>query len=78
MSLADLDESTETGWPQSGPTVVNAVPGLEALQTFWWQVLCSSFESLHFFWYDLDDLTASPSFAMVDTNYNTIIDMTCS
>lgn len=69
--------TTETGWPVSGPTVGNAVPSLDALQTFWWQVACSSFESLHFFWYDLDDLTASPSFAVVNSNYDPIIDMTC-
>jgi hypothetical protein len=69
--------TTETGWPQSGPTVGNAVPSVDALQTFWWQVACSSFDSLPFFWYDLDDFLASPSFAVVGTNYDPVIDMTC-
>lgn len=69
--------TTETGWPQSGATIGNAVPSVNALQTFWWQVACSSFDSLHFFWYDLDDLTANPKFAVIDSNYDPIIDMTC-
>ena len=69
--------TTETGQPTTGPTVGNAVPSVDSLQTYWWQVSCASFNSLNYFFYDLDDLTASPSFAVVDSNYNPLIDMTC-
>ncbi|RMZ86456.1 hypothetical protein DV736_g6324, partial [Chaetothyriales sp. CBS 134916] len=70
--------TTETGWPISGPNEGNAVPSWQNLQTYWWQVSCASFNSLNYFWYDLDDFSASPSFATVDSNYNPVIDLTCS
>jgi len=69
--------TTETGWPNSGSTLGAAVPSVDNLQTYWWQVACASFDSLHTFWYDFDDVTSSPSFAVVDSNYDPIIDMTC-
>jgi glucan endo-1,3-beta-D-glucosidase len=69
--------TTETGQPISGDTNGDAVPSVDSLQTFWWQVSCASFNSLNYFFYDLDDFTASPSFATVDQNYNPLIDMTC-
>jgi glucan endo-1,3-beta-D-glucosidase len=69
--------TTETGQPISGDAVGDAVPSVESLQTYWWQVSCASFSSLNYFFYDLDDFTASPSFAVVDSNYNPLIDMTC-
>lgn len=69
--------TTETGQPISGDTIGNAVPSVESLQTYWWQVSCASFDSLNYFFYDLDDFGASPSFAVVDSNYNPLIDMTC-
>lgn len=69
--------TTETGSPISGDAVGTAVPSVDSLQIFWWQVSCASFNSLNYFFYDLDDFTASPSFAVVDTNYEPLIDMTC-
>ena len=69
--------TTETGQPISGDAIGNGVPSIESLQTYWWQVSCASFSSLNYFYYDLDDFTASPSFSVVDTNYNPLIDMTC-
>lgn len=69
---------TETGWPVTGPPVGNAVPSVGALQTFWWQVACTSVKEMNFFWYDLDDFSASPQFAIVGSDYNPLIDMTCS
>ncbi|RMD45063.1 hypothetical protein DV735_g226, partial [Chaetothyriales sp. CBS 134920] len=70
--------TTETGWPISGPNYGNAVPSWEGLQTYWWQVSCASFNSLNYFWYDLDDFDASPSFATVDRNYNPLINLACA
>jgi exo-beta-1,3-glucanase (GH17 family) len=69
--------TTETGQPTSGPTEGAAVPSVESLQIYWWQVSCASFQSLNYFFYDLDDVNASPSFAVVDANYDPVIDMTC-
>ncbi|KAJ9613195.1 hypothetical protein H2200_003136 [Cladophialophora chaetospira] len=69
--------TTETGQPISGDSIGNGVPSVQSLQTYWWQVSCASFSSLNYFFYDLDDFSASPSFAVVDTNYNPLIDMTC-
>jgi len=69
--------TTETGQPVSGDTIGNAVPSVESLQTYWWQVSCASLGSMNYFFYDVDDFTASPSFAVVDSSYNPLIDMTC-
>lgn len=69
--------TTETGHPISGPSVGPSVPSVQNLQIYWWQVACASFNSLNFFWYDLDDFSSSPSFAVVDYNYDPLIDMTC-
>lgn len=69
--------TTETGWPNAGATLGAAVPSVSNLQTYWWQVACAAFDNMHTFWYDVDDITASPSFAVVDANYNPLIDMTC-
>jgi exo-beta-1,3-glucanase (GH17 family) len=69
--------TTETGWPISGDAIGAGVPSVQALQTYWWQVSCASFSSLNYFWYDLDDFTSSPSFAMTNSNYDPLIDMTC-
>lgn len=70
--------TTETGQPISGDSVGSSTPSVESLQTYWWQVSCASFNSLNYFFYDLDDFTASPSFAVVDSNYSPLIDMSCS
>lgn len=70
--------TTETGQPISGSSVGNAVPSIESSQTYWWQIACASIKEMNFFWYDLDDFTANPSFAVVDTNYNPLINMQCS
>jgi len=70
--------TTETGQPIVGETLGSNTASVENLQIYWWQVACASFNSLNFFFYDLDDFAATPSFAVVDTNYNPLIDMTCS
>ncbi|EXJ94168.1 glycosyl hydrolase family 17 [Capronia coronata CBS 617.96] len=70
--------TTETGQPISGDSVGPAVPSVDSLQTYWWQVSCASFNSLNYFFYDLDDFAAEPGFAVVDTNYNPLIDMSCA
>lgn len=70
--------TTETGQPITGDTIGSAVPSIESLQIYWWQVTCSSVKEMNYFWYDLDDFSASPQFAVVDTNYSPLIDMRCS
>ena len=46
--------TTETGWPISGATVGAAVPSVQNLQSFWWDVACGSFASnINMFWYIL-------------------------
>lgn len=70
--------TTETGQPISGKTLGNSVPSVESAQIYWWQVTCASIKEMNFFWYDLDDFAASPEFAVVDTNYNPLINMQCS
>jgi len=70
--------TTETGQPISGDAVGAATPSVESLQIYWLQVSCSSFDSLNYFFYDLDDFNASPSFAVVDNSYNPLINMTCT
>lgn len=70
--------TTETGNPISGDTLGSSVPSVEAAQIYWWQVTCASVKEMNYFWYDLDDFSASPQFAVVDTNYSPLIDMTCS
>jgi glucan endo-1,3-beta-D-glucosidase len=45
--------TTETGWPITGSSIEGAVPSIQNLQTFWWQVACASRTSLDFFWYIL-------------------------
>lgn len=70
--------TTETGQPITGDTIGSAVPSVQSLQTFWWQITCASVKEMNFFWYDLDDFSASPQFAVVDHQYNPLIDMRCS
>lgn len=70
--------TTETGQPITGDKYGNNVPSVESSQIFWWQAACSSIKEMNFFWYDLDDFTANPQFSVVDTNYNPLIDMSCS
>ncbi|KIX04443.1 uncharacterized protein Z518_05311 [Rhinocladiella mackenziei CBS 650.93] len=69
--------TTETGFPITGDTIGAAVPSVDNLQIYWWQVSCASFSSLNYFFYILDDFADTPSFAVVDTNYTPLIDMTC-
>lgn len=46
--------TTETGWPISGDTFGAAVPSVQNLQKFWWDVACGSFASnINMFWYIL-------------------------
>ena len=68
---------TETGWPTSGATENDAVPSVANAQQYWSQVACSAFNSGHTFWYTLQDFSASPSFGVVDSNGNTLYDLSC-
>jgi len=68
---------TESGWPTAGPTENQAVPSVANAQQYWKTVACSSFKSMHTFWYTLQDFNASPSFGIADANGNAKYDLTC-
>ncbi|RDW71729.1 glycoside hydrolase family 17 protein [Coleophoma crateriformis] len=68
---------TETGWPVSGPTENQAVPSVANAKTYWDAVACETFNQGHSFIYALQDYTASPSFGVLDANFNAIYDLTC-
>lgn len=68
---------TETGWPASGNQVGSAVASTDNAQKYWSSVACEAFNSAHTFWYTLQDYTSSPSFGVVDANYNPIYNLQC-
>ncbi len=70
--------TTETGNPVTGDTIGDSVPSIEAAQIYWWQVTCASVKEMNYFWFDLDNFSASPQFSVLDANYNPLFDMTCS
>jgi len=68
---------TESGWPASGPSVGAAQPSTANAQRYWSEVACQAFSSAHTFWYVLQDYTSSPSFGVLDQNYNPVINLQC-
>jgi len=68
---------TETGWPTAGPTDGQAVASVGNAKQFWDVVACSAFQSMHVFWYSLQDFDVSPTFGVVDDNYAAKYDLTC-
>ncbi|MCJ1375994.1 hypothetical protein MMC20_007232 [Loxospora ochrophaea] len=68
---------TETGEPVSGPTAGAAVPSVSNAQSYWSSVACQAFDEAHTFWYTLQDAGASPSFGVVDANFNPILNLEC-
>ena len=69
--------NTESGWPTSGKTENKAVPSVPNAARYWKEVACSSFASMHTFWYSLQDFYASPSFGVADGNGNALYDLKC-
>jgi len=68
---------TESGWPVSGPTSGAAVPSVENAQQFWYQVMCQTFRQMHSFYYILNADPQTPSFDVVDSNFNPLFDTSC-
>jgi glucan endo-1,3-beta-D-glucosidase len=68
---------TETGWPTSGVTENQAVASVANAQQYWSTVACAAFNDGHTFWYSLQDFNASPSFGVVDANFNALYDLSC-
>jgi len=68
---------TETGWPITGNSAGAAVPSGQNAQQYWNSVACDAFNSGHTFWYTLQDYSSNPSFGVVDSNYNPIINLNC-
>jgi glucan endo-1,3-beta-D-glucosidase len=63
---------TETGWPISGPTQNQAVPGTTEAETYWQEVGCGElFGEVNTWWYTLNDAspsTPSPSFGIIPSS----------
>lgn len=68
---------TETGWPVTGPKREPAVPSLANAKTYWKTVGCQAFREAHTFYYILQDYNASPSFGVVDANFQPLFDLSC-
>ncbi|MCJ1226596.1 hypothetical protein MMC12_003249 [Toensbergia leucococca] len=68
---------TESGWPVSGGDMGAAVPSYSNAQMYWSSVACAAFQQAHTFWYTLQDYTSSPSFGVVDQNFNPVLNLQC-
>lgn len=69
--------ATETGWPTSGKTENQAVPNVANAGRYWKEVACSSFSSMHTFWYSIQDYNASPSFGVADGSGKPYYNLKC-
>ncbi|KAF2757721.1 putative glucan endo-1,3-beta-glucosidase eglC [Pseudovirgaria hyperparasitica] len=69
---------TETGWPYKGETFGGkAVASQQNAQTYWSNVACDAMNNMHFFYYIDVDYNQSPSFGVLDSNFNPIINLQC-
>ncbi|KAK3352378.1 glycoside hydrolase superfamily [Lasiosphaeria hispida] len=73
---------TETGFPVSGKTVGQAIPGLENAKTYWDQVGCPLFGATNTWWYTFQDAapaTPNPSFGIIGNSLTTtpLFDISC-
>jgi len=68
---------TESGWPVSGPTLGAAVPSLANAKQYWDTVFCQCLKTYDTFWFTLQDYTSSPSFGVLDANFNPLWSLTC-
>ncbi len=73
---------TETGFPVSGKTVGQAVPGLANAKSFWNQVGCPLFGKTNTWWYTFQDSvpsTPNPSFGIIGNSLTTtpLFDISC-
>ena len=68
---------TETGQPYQGATYGQSVASVDNAQTYWKEVGCQLFSEYNTFWYTLRDYYSTPSFGVVDVNFNPIFDLTC-
>lgn len=55
----------------------SAYPTVDNAHSYWASVACTAFRQMDTFWYTLQDYTSSPSFGVVDVNFNPLFDMTC-
>ncbi|KAI1002429.1 hypothetical protein K3495_g5778 [Podosphaera aphanis] len=68
---------TESGWPTTGPTINQAVPGVTTAQTYWKTVACPTFNTGHTFWFSLQDFDPVISFGVLDGNGKLKYDISC-
>lgn len=74
---------TETGWPVSGKTAGDAVPGLANARTYWKDVGCPLFGNTNTWWYtlqDADPTTPNPSFGLIGSTLteDPVFDLSCA
>jgi glucan endo-1,3-beta-D-glucosidase len=69
---------TEAGWPVSGKQSGAAVASVDNAETFWQEVACElEHREINFWWYILDDGTATPSFS-VSQNGQPLYNLACN
>ena len=68
---------TETGWPVSGDSLGAAQPSLANAQSYWKSVACQAFQEAHTFWFTLQDYSSSPSFGVVNSQFQPDYDLNC-
>ena len=69
---------TEAGWPVSGKQSGAAIASVENAETFWQEVACElQHREINFWWYILDDGSATPSFS-VSQNGKPLYDLSCN
>jgi glucan endo-1,3-beta-D-glucosidase len=74
---------TETGFPVSGKTENQAVPGTDNAKTYYDQVGCPNFGTVNTWWFTLQDSnggTPNPSFGLIGSSYSTnpLYDLSCA
>ncbi|KAJ4418091.1 hypothetical protein N0V82_005754 [Gnomoniopsis sp. IMI 355080] len=68
---------TETGWPVTGSSLGEAVPGVENAASYFQEVACPSFGQMNTFWFTYQDWYATPSFAVVNADGQQYFNQTC-
>lgn len=69
---------TEAGWPVAGKQSGAAIASVNNAEIFWQEVACElEHRNINFWWYILDDGSASPSFS-VSQNGKPLYDLSCN
>lgn len=63
--------------PVSGGSLGPATPSVPNAQAYWKSVACQAFREANTFWYTLQDHLSSPSFGVVDAQFQPKYDLSC-